>query len=42
VRADGFFDIVLRDGQNLLKCLLAGVADELVVGHIDHSIVLGC
>jgi hypothetical protein len=35
VRAVSLFRVVLCDGQNLRECLLAGVADELIVGHTD-------
>jgi hypothetical protein len=27
--------VMLRDGQNLQECFLAGVAEELIVGHTD-------
>jgi hypothetical protein len=35
VRAGSLFRVMLCDGQNLRECFLAGVADELIVGHID-------
>jgi hypothetical protein len=35
VRAGGFFGIVLCDAQFFRECFLAGVAEELVVGHTD-------
>jgi hypothetical protein len=35
VRAGGLFRVMLCDGQNLRECFLAGVTDELVVGHTD-------
>jgi hypothetical protein len=35
VRAGGLFRVMLCDGQNLRKCFLAGVTDELIVGHTD-------
>jgi catechol 2,3-dioxygenase-like lactoylglutathione lyase family enzyme len=35
VRARSLFRIMLRDGQSLQECFLAGVADELIVGHTD-------
>jgi hypothetical protein len=35
VRAGGFFGIVLCDVQFFRECFLAGVAEELVVGHTD-------
>jgi hypothetical protein len=33
VRAWGLSRVMLRDGQNLQECFLAGVAEELIVGH---------
>jgi hypothetical protein len=35
VWAGGLFRVMLCDGQNLQECFLAGVADELIVGHTD-------
>jgi hypothetical protein len=35
VRAWGLSRVMLRDGQNLQKCFLAGVAEELIVGHTN-------
>jgi catechol 2,3-dioxygenase-like lactoylglutathione lyase family enzyme len=33
VWAGGLFRVMLGDGQSLRECFLAGVADELIVGH---------
>lgn len=40
VRAGGLFHVMLRDGQSLRECLLAGVAEEIIVGHtnLPHSL----
>ena len=35
VRAGGLFRVMLGEGQSLRECFLAGVADELIVGHTD-------
>jgi hypothetical protein len=35
VRAGGLFRVMLCYGQNLREGLLAGVAEELIVGHTD-------
>jgi hypothetical protein len=35
VPAGGFFHVMLRDGQSLRECFLAGAADEIVVGHTN-------
>jgi hypothetical protein len=35
VRAGSLFRVMLCNGQNLRECFLAGVADELIVGHTD-------
>jgi hypothetical protein len=33
VWARGLFRVMLCNGQNLRECLLAGVAEKLIVGH---------
>jgi hypothetical protein len=33
VRAGGLFNVMFGDRQRLSECFLAGVADELIVGH---------
>ncbi len=33
VRAGGLFRVMLGDGQDLRECLLAGVAEKVIVGH---------
>src|ERR1700738_3646095 len=35
VRAGGFPDVMLCDGQFLQECFVAGFAEELIVGHTD-------
>ena len=40
VRTDGFFRVTLCDGQSLRECFLAGVADELIIGHTDLPMVI--
>ena len=35
VRTGALFRVMLCHGQNLLECFLAGVAEELIVGHTD-------
>jgi hypothetical protein len=35
VRAGCLFRVMLCHGQNLLECFLAGVTEELIVGHTD-------
>ena len=40
VRAGGFFRVMLCDGQSLRECFLAGIADELIIGHTDLPMVI--
>jgi hypothetical protein len=40
VRAGGLFHIMLCDGQSLRECFLAGVADELIMGHTNLPMVI--
>src|SRR5258705_1182260 len=35
VRAGSLFRVMLCDGQSLQECFLAGLADELIMGHTD-------
>jgi len=35
VRAGSLFGVMLSDRQSLQECFLAGVADELIMGHTD-------
>jgi hypothetical protein len=35
VWAGHLFHVMLCDGQSLQECFLAGVADELIMGHTD-------
>jgi hypothetical protein len=40
VRAGGLFLVMLCYGQNFREWLLAGVAEELIVGHTDLTVLL--